>query len=105
MGEILKSGKALYEVNHRTKTYRYFGRNPEKVSKEEEEETNKREIDGFTRLFSDGRTKIFKYKRQTTFYTSDEPSPFSSVLLVGKRDLKDAAQNRKGYDSIKSHLP
>jgi hypothetical protein len=62
MGEILKIGKALYEVDHRTKTYRYFGRNPEKVSKEEEE-TNKRKIDGFTRLFRDGRTKIFRYRR------------------------------------------
>jgi len=55
-------GKALYEVDRRTRTYWFYGRSPEKVSKEEEEQ-NKRKIDGFTRLFGDGRAKIFRYKR------------------------------------------
>ena len=62
MGEILKIGKALYEIDRRTKTYWYYGRNPEKVSNEEEEQ-NKIKIDGFTRLFKDGRTKEFRYKK------------------------------------------
>jgi hypothetical protein len=37
MGEILKIGKALYEADRRTKTYWCYGRNPGKVSNEEEE--------------------------------------------------------------------
>jgi len=61
MGEILKIGKALYEVDHRTKTYWFYGRNPEKVSNEEEEQ-NKRKIDNFTRIFRDGRRKKFRYQ-------------------------------------------
>jgi len=37
MGEILRIGKALYEVNDRAKTYWFYGSNPDKVSQEEEE--------------------------------------------------------------------
>jgi hypothetical protein len=33
MTEILKIGKALYEVDYETKTYWFYGRNEEKVSK------------------------------------------------------------------------
>jgi len=40
MGEILKIGKALYE----------------------EEEQNKRKIDGFTKIFRYGRRKKFRYQ-------------------------------------------
>ena len=62
MTKILKRGKALYEVSNETKTYRYNRRNPEKISKEEEEQ-NRRKIDGFTGLFKDGKTKKFRDKR------------------------------------------
>jgi hypothetical protein len=61
MGLILKIGKALYEIDRRTKTYWYNGRNPEKVSPEEEKQ-NKRKIDNFTRIFRDGRRKKFRYQ-------------------------------------------
>jgi hypothetical protein len=61
MGEILKIGKALYEVDRRTKTYWFYGRNPGKVSNEEEEQ-NKRKIDGFTRIFRNGRRKKIRYQ-------------------------------------------
>lgn len=60
MTEIVKIGKALYEVDANTKTYCYYGRNPGKVSKEEEER-NKKRLNGYTRIFRDGRTKIFRY--------------------------------------------
>ena len=50
MGEILKIGKALYDVDHRIKNYWYYARNPEKVNNEEEEQ-NKRKINNFTRKF------------------------------------------------------
>jgi hypothetical protein len=61
MGEILKIGKTLYEIDDQTKTYWFYGRNPDKVSQEEEEQ-NKRKIDGSTRHFKDRRTKKFRYK-------------------------------------------
>lgn len=62
MSFILKIGKALYEVDDLTKTYWFYGRNPEKIGQEEEKE-NKRKIDGFTRIFRDGRTKKFRYRK------------------------------------------
>jgi hypothetical protein len=62
MREILRIGKALYEVDHQTKIYWYYGRNPEKVNKAEEER-NKEKIDGFARLFRDGRSRRFRYLR------------------------------------------
>lgn len=61
MSELLKKGKALYKVDYRTKTYWHYGRNLEKISKEEEEE-NKRKIDGFRMIFRDGKTKKFRYR-------------------------------------------
>jgi len=61
MGKILRIGKALYEVDDRTKTYWFSGSNPDKVSQEGEEQ-NKRKIDGFIRIFRDGRKKRFRFK-------------------------------------------
>ncbi len=62
MTKILKIDKALYEVDDKTKIYRYFGRNPnwESLGKEENER-NKKRINGYTRIFRDGKTKKFKY--------------------------------------------
>jgi hypothetical protein len=37
MKKIPKTGKAQYEIDTKTKTYWYHGRNPEKISKGEEE--------------------------------------------------------------------
>lgn len=48
MGKILKIGKAFYKID-------------KKVSQEGEEK-NKRKIDGFTRIFPDGRKKRFRFK-------------------------------------------
>jgi len=60
---ILKIDRALYEVDDKTKTYRYYGRNPEceNLSKEESQK-NKKHIDGYTRIFPDSRKKVFRYK-------------------------------------------
>jgi hypothetical protein len=33
MGKILKIGKALYEATDRTKTYWFYERNPDKISR------------------------------------------------------------------------
>jgi hypothetical protein len=63
MTRILRIDRALYEVDDETKTYWYNGRNPdwEKLS-EEENRNNKKHIDGYTRIFPDGRRKVFKFK-------------------------------------------
>jgi len=68
MEEILKIGKGLYNPHFPSLEKggvggfeTYFLGNLEKVSREEER--NKKKIDGFTRIFRDGRTRKFKYKR------------------------------------------
>ena len=60
---ILKIDRALYEVDEETRTYKYCGRNPDwqKLSREENTR-NKKHIDGYTRIFPDGRKKVFKFK-------------------------------------------
>ena len=63
MTKILKIDRALYEIDDKTKTYRYYGRNSEwKNINKEENQRNKKHIDGYTRIFPDGRTKVFRYK-------------------------------------------
>jgi len=61
--KILKIDRALYEVDDKAKIYRYYGRNPdwENLSKEENRK-NKKRIDGYTRIFPDGRKKVFRYR-------------------------------------------
>jgi hypothetical protein len=60
--EILRIGNALYKVDYQTKTYWFHGRGAGKISLEEEER-NKRKIDGFTRILRDGKNKRFRFKR------------------------------------------
>jgi hypothetical protein len=62
MKKIPKTGKAQYEIDTKTKTYWYHGRNPEKKISKGEEERSRRQIEGFTRIFRDGRTKVFRYR-------------------------------------------
>jgi carboxymethylenebutenolidase len=56
----VKIDKAIYRVDAMTKTYRYLRRNPEWRSlTAEENESNKKAIDGYTRILRGGRTKTF----------------------------------------------
>ncbi len=59
---ILKIDRAFYEADDKTKTYRYYGRNPEwrKLSKEDNIK-NKRRIDGYTRVFPNGKEEVFHF--------------------------------------------
>jgi hypothetical protein len=60
---ILRIDRAVYEVDDTTKTYRYYGRNPDWQKLSTEENTkNKKHIDGYTRIFFNGRKKIFKLR-------------------------------------------
>lgn len=63
MPRIVKIDRALYEVDDEAKTYCYHSRNREWENLPlEESDMNKRHIDGYTRIFPDGRKKVFKYK-------------------------------------------
>jgi hypothetical protein len=63
MGVILKINRALYEVDDSTKTYHYFGRNKDwRALDPEESSMNKQHINGYTRIFSNGKQKVFVYK-------------------------------------------
>ena len=66
MKTILKIDRALYEVDDGTKTYRYYGRNKnwQKLIPGENQ-TNKKHIDSYTRVFTDGRRKVFRYQRSS----------------------------------------
>lgn len=52
----LRIDRAVYLLDEETKTYRYLRRNPDWESLDpRENERNKRHLNGFTRIFSDGR--------------------------------------------------
>jgi hypothetical protein len=61
MARELKIDRAVYLVDDETKTYRFLRRNPdlEKLDPAENDK-NKRQIDGYTRIFRDGRRKTFR---------------------------------------------
>ncbi|OHE55104.1 MAG: hypothetical protein A3K61_01160 [Thaumarchaeota archaeon RBG_16_49_8] len=73
--KILKIDRALYGANDRTKTYRYYGRNPDwRDLSDEENQRNKKHLNGYTRIFPDGRRKIFTYQGVTKWnYTKSKP--------------------------------
>jgi hypothetical protein len=59
---ILKIDRALYKVDDATKTYHYYGRNPDWKNLSKEENTkNKKHIDGYARIFPDRRKKVFRF--------------------------------------------
>ncbi len=61
MSRKLKIDRAVYHVDDRTRTYRYLQRNPEwdRLSRDRNE-ANKKALDGYTRIFRDGRTRTYK---------------------------------------------
>jgi hypothetical protein len=62
MKKILRIDRALYEVDDETRTYRYHGRNSDWGKLRQEENTkNKQSIDGYTRIFPNGKRKIFRF--------------------------------------------
>jgi hypothetical protein len=64
MAKVLKIDRALYEIDDETKTYRYLARNLDwKDLSEDENERNKKNIEGYTRTFRDGTKKVFVCKK------------------------------------------
>jgi hypothetical protein len=63
MGLTLKIDRALYEVDDTRRTYRYHGRNKDWRDLDPGENSrNKRLLNGYTRIFSNGKQKVFVYK-------------------------------------------
>jgi len=57
----LKIDRAIYLVDDATKTYRFLQRNPESRSLlPEENEANKKAVDGYKRITRNGETRIYK---------------------------------------------
>jgi hypothetical protein len=55
--------RAVYLVDDGTKTYRFLGGNPSwKDLTQSENKRNKKSIDGYARIFRNGRRKIFRYR-------------------------------------------
>ena len=67
MARKLMIDRAIYLVDDVNKRYRFLRRNPdwEKLGPGRNNR-NKKHIDGYTRIFSDGRTKTFHYKTKVT---------------------------------------
>ncbi len=65
MPRELKIDRAVYLVDNETGTYRFLRRNLDwqKIDPAENDE-NKRQIDGYTRIFGDGRKKTFRYRNR-----------------------------------------
>ena len=63
MPRVLKIDRAIYQVDDETRTYRFLRRNLdwEKLNPDENDR-NKRHIDGYTRIFKDGRRKTFRFR-------------------------------------------
>ncbi len=61
LARTLYIDRAVYRVDDRMKTYQYLHRNPEweRLSRKRNE-ANKKAIDGYTRVFRDGRTRTYK---------------------------------------------
>ncbi len=65
MARMVKIDRAMYEVNDDTKVYRYCCRNPEwKRLGKQENERNKKSLDGYTRIFPGGKRKVYRYRQK-----------------------------------------
>ena len=53
--------RAVYLVDDGARTYRFLRRNPSwRDLSQSENKENKKSIDGYTRIFRDGRRKVFR---------------------------------------------
>jgi hypothetical protein len=63
MARELQIDRAVYLVEDETRTYRFLRRNPDwQALDKAQNEENKRQIDGYTRILRDGRRKTFRYR-------------------------------------------
>lgn len=82
-GKELKIDRAVYVVEDKGRTYRYLRRNHQwRDLAPAENERNKRHLDGYTQIFPDGRTKIFRYRPP---YTTRVPAVEQGDRLRSER--------------------
>lgn len=63
MLRVLKIDRAFYLVDDENQTYHFLKYNPDWESlSSEENKRNKRQIDGYTRVCRDGRTRTYRYQ-------------------------------------------
>lgn len=63
MKRELKIDKAIYLIDDSTRTYIFLRRNPDWPNlTPKENEYNKRQIDGYSRIMKDGNRKVFKFQ-------------------------------------------
>lgn len=59
----LKIDRAVYIVDDSARTYRFLERNPKWQNLgSRQNQKNKKSIDGYTRIFRDGKRKVFRYR-------------------------------------------
>ncbi len=65
MKKELNIDRAVYLVDEGTRTYRFVRRNSDwKGLDPDENERNKRHIDGYTRILANGKTRVFRYRHR-----------------------------------------
>jgi hypothetical protein len=70
--EELTVDRAIYEVDRTTGTYQYLRRNPVWPELDPaDNESHKRSLDSYTRVFPDGRRKVFAYRPPYTWRRPD----------------------------------
>jgi len=63
MRKKLKIDKAIYLLDNNSKTYSFYRRNLKwRKLNPSENKRNKKQINGYSRIFRNKKTKIFKYK-------------------------------------------
>lgn len=63
MKRKLNIDRAIYLADDGTRTYTFLKRNTDWNKLDtEENERNKKPIDGYTRIFRDGRKKVFRFR-------------------------------------------
>lgn len=64
MKRRLRIDRAIYLADDDTKTYTFLEKNPDWMNLDSEEnEENKKSIDGYIRIFRDGRKKVFRFRK------------------------------------------
>ena len=63
MLRLVKIGKAVYEADDDARTYKFFCRNRDwGLMTRAESEKNKKSLEGYARVFRNGKKQVFHYK-------------------------------------------
>ena len=89
MKRYLKIDRAIYWVDEDTRTYGFNKRNPDWIDvKPEESIFNLKQLDGYTRVYSKGRTRVFHF----------DASPLRRTRLL-RMELAAATEEKQQYSA------